>query len=149
MKDSINKIAAKLIEISSLEELHLATKEWLSELNFMADEVKFLRDLIDHYFAKLISSERIEHTKEIVVGIARFRDMQLGKVQEMLLQHERNLANIADNDVPLEEEAYREEHERLWKEMSQLHKAYKAIKKDVFQFTEKAIHDEKLKHLLT
>ena len=96
----------KYVEWLSAEEMHDASKEWLSELRFIKDEHLFFEDLITTYTSLIIESGKFSDTTEIADAINK-SEKQNNLLIEAVKVHENKLQIMVDGiDQLKEEKAY-------------------------------------------
>ncbi|MBI9040545.1 hypothetical protein [Lutibacter sp.] len=130
----------------SVSELHEESKNWLSELAFIRDEIKFLNHLlsekyIDYLFAGL--GKRIEiFTKKMKVEDAS------GEILiETINKHELLLAELIEHNNLLTNINYIDQHKKLEKEIEIYMKKYKNLKKQIFEVVEKVMRKKNIKQI--
>lgn len=130
----------------SVSELHEESKNWLSELAFIRDEIKFLNHLlsekyIDYLFAGL--GKRIEiFTKKMKVEDAS------GEILiETINKHELLLAELIEHNNLLTNINYIDQHKKLEKEIDIYMKKYKNLKKQIFEVVEKVMRKKNIKQI--
>lgn len=137
------KTQLKYVEWLSAEDMHLTSKQWLSELSFLKDEQLFFEDLIRKYIFELITPDQFKKTTKIVESLSdsRKRTEELIKLVEA---HERGLEVMVDGvDEMIEEEVYKNEHRRLIVMFSEFLKDYKDLKQTIFTTVKKIAKSEK------
>ncbi|CAM1359582.1 conserved hypothetical protein [Tenacibaculum litoreum] len=133
----------KYVEWLSAEDMHLMSKQWLSELSFLKDEQLFFEDLIRKYIFELIAPEQFKKTTKIVESLSNSRKKteELTKIVEA---HERGLEVMVDGvDQVIEEEVYKNEHRRLIAKVSKFLNEYQDLKQTLFTTVKKISKSEK------
>lgn len=137
------KTHLKYVEWLSAEDMHLTSKQWLSELSFLKDEQLFFEDLIRKYIFELIAPDQFKKTTKIVemLSSSRKKTEELIKLVEA---HERGLEVMVDGvDEVVEEEVYKNEHRKLIVMFSEFLKEYKNLKQTLFTTVKKIAKSEK------
>jgi hypothetical protein len=138
----------KYVEWLSAEELHEASKEWLSELNFIKDEHLFFEELVTQFTSQLIAFGNFSDSKEIVDAINRSQK-QNNTLIEAVKIHENELKIMVDGIDQLEEEkAYTKEHSDLIIAITKFLKEYKSLKTQLFDIIKNIKKEDKNRHLL-
>ncbi|WP_040756710.1 hypothetical protein [Winogradskyella psychrotolerans] len=132
----------------SAEEMHIVSKEWLSELNFIKDEHLFFEDLVTHFTSQLIASDKFSDSKEIVDAINR-SEKHNNKLIEAVKMHENELEIMVDGiDQKEAEKAYTKEHQDLVIGIKDFLKEYKSLKTQLFDIIKNIKKEDKRSHLL-
>jgi hypothetical protein len=138
----------KYVEWLSAEDMHKASKEWLSELRFIKDEHVFFKDLIATFTAQILDSGKFSDTKEIIYVINRSQK-QNNTLIEAVKIHENELLVMVDGVDQIEEEkAYSKEHSDLIIAISEYIKEYKSLKTQLFDIIKNIKKEGKLKRLI-
>ncbi|NEV94961.1 hypothetical protein G3567_12510 [Psychroflexus sp. YR1-1] len=138
----------KYVEWLDAEEMHEASKEWLSELNFIKDEHVFFEDLVTKFTPQLIAYGKFSSNKEIIDAINRSQK-QNNTLIEAVKIHENELQIMVDGIDQLEEEkAYTKEHSDLIVAITEFLKEYKSLKTQLFDIIKNIKKEDKNRHLL-
>ena len=120
------------IEWLNAEQMHEASKEWLSELRFIRDEHLFFEDLITSYTLQLIAPDKFADNKEII-DVFNESQKRNNSIIEAVKIHENELKIMVDGINQIEKEkAYIQEHKDLILIINDFLKEYKLIKKQLF-----------------
>jgi len=134
---------ARYVEWLSAEEMHVGSKEWLSELEFVKNEHLFFEDLIKTFTLQLIKPEKFAHNKEIIDAINKSQKRNNLLIQAVKL-HENALHIMVDGlDQLNEEETYKKEHRGLIIKISEFLKHYRSLKMELFDIVKKIKKEEK------
>ncbi|TDQ21963.1 hypothetical protein [Tenacibaculum caenipelagi] len=137
------KTQLKFVEWFSAEDMHLASKQWLSELTFLKDEQLFFEDLIRKYIFELIAPDQFNKTTKIVESLSSSRK-KTDELIKIVQAHERGLEVMVDGvDQVIEEEVYKNEHRRLIIEVNEFLKEYQGLKETLFDTIKKIAKSEK------
>jgi hypothetical protein len=138
----------RYVEWLSAEEMHNATKEWLSELEFVQDEHFFLEDLIKSYTLQLIAPEKFANNKEIIDAINKSQKRN-NLLIEAVKKHENGLQIMVDGiNQPEEEKAYKKAHRELIVKINDFMKYYRSLKMQLFEIIKNIKKEEKTRLLL-
>lgn len=138
----------KYVEWLSAEEMHDASKEWLSELRFIKDEHLFFEDLITTYTSLIIESGKFSDTTEIADAINK-SEKQNNLLIEAVKVHENKLQIMVDGiDQLKEEKAYTKEHSDLIIAISDFLKEYKSLKTQLFDIIKSIKKEDKFRHMI-
>ncbi len=139
---------ANYVEWLSADQMHEASKEWLSELRFIKDEHHFFEDLIKSYTLQLISPEKFSHNKEIIDAINRSQKKNNFFIEAVNV-HENELKIMVDGVNELEkEQAYKKDHRGLIIKISEFKKNYRSLKMQLFDILKTIKKEEKQRRLL-
>lgn len=139
---------ATYIEWLSAEEMHDASKQWLSELRFIKDEHLFFEDLITLFTSQLIASNKFSDISEIIDTI-NASQKQNNTLIKTIKAHENGLEIMIDGVNQLEEEkAYKKDHKELIGKINTFLKNYKLLKTQLFDVLKNIKKEEKRNHLL-
>ncbi len=139
---------ANYVEWLSADQMHEASKEWLSELRFIKDEHLFFEDLIKSYTLQLISPEKFSHNKEIIDAINRSQKKNNFFIEAVKI-HENELKIMVDGVNELKkEQAYKKEHRGLIIEINEFKKNYRSLKMQLFDILKTIKKEEKQRRLL-
>jgi hypothetical protein len=141
-------INTKYVEWLSAEEMHEASRKWLSELNFLKDEHLFFEDLISSFTLQFISKDRYSNSKEIIDAINRSQK-ENKELIKLVKAHEYALHIMVDGiDQPEKEALYKKEHQELILSINAFTKDFKLIKAQLFDIIKRFKKEEKFQHLL-
>lgn len=139
---------AKFVEWLSAEEMHRASKSWLSELLFIKDEHLFFEDLIKSHTFQLLDKEKFSDNKEVIDAINRSQRRN-NELIKSVQKHENKLEIMVDGiDQLKEEEAYKKEHRDLIIGVNDFLKNYKILKTQLFDIIKNIKKLEKQRRLL-
>lgn len=128
--------------------LFAITGHWQSDLKFFADELDFLRSLIDKHFSKLIREEHIDSTKATVSRLGKLENRRFN-FEQKIDRHYHHLANLIEDAFPHDALTYREEHAKLEAAMADFVKDFRETKKEVFMLAKQVMDGERTSHLLS
>jgi len=138
----------KYTEWLDADKMHEASKEWLSELNFIKDEHLFFEDLVTQFTSQLIAFGNFSNNKEIIDAINRSQKQNNGLIEAVKI-HENELKIMVDGIDQIEEEkAYTKEHSDLIITITEFLKEYKSLKTQLFDIIKSIKKEDKNRHLL-
>ena len=138
----------KYTEWLDADEMHEASKEWLSELNFIKDEHLFFEDLVTQFTSQLIAFNNFSSNKEIIDAINRSQK-QNNTLIEAVKIHENELQIMVDGiDQLKEEKAYTKAHNNLIIAITDFLKEYRKLKTQLFDILKSIKKEYKNRHLL-
>lgn len=139
---------AKHTEWLSAEDMHYASKQWLSELEFCKEEQMFFEDLIRSYTLQILDNNHFQESKIVVEDLSKNV-----KETETLLKaikiHEEKLSIMVDGINQIEEEkAYKKEHRNLTELTFEFKKRYQNLKTKLFDIIKTVIKESKQKRYI-
>lgn len=131
----------------SVEEFHDDTKNWVSEIDFITDEIRFLEHLLSTNYIDCIEAGL---SKKIEILVKKMTaEKQVGKtVKEVIKEQELILSNLIKNNSASYNKNYLEKHIKLETEINYYIKKYKNIKKQIFDIIENIIRKKDQKMLI-
>jgi len=133
--------------VKSIQELHNDSIMWISEINFINDEMRFLEHLLSSKYIDCLSSGL---NKKIEISVEKISDeKKVGKtLLELILKQEGILSNLIENNSVTSNKNFLEIHKRLEIEINAYVKKYKRIKKQIFDIIEKVMKKKEQKKLI-
>lgn len=130
----------------SIEELHYNSTEWISEIDFINDEIQFLNHLLSRKYIDYLEaglSKRIEvFSKKLV------KEITAGKtLRDLIYKHEIVLANLIENNSDASTLNYLDTYKKLEIEVETYFKKYRNLKKRIFEVVEKVMKRKNQKKL--
>jgi hypothetical protein len=139
---------ANYVEWLNAEQMHEASKEWLSELEFVKDEHTFFEDLITKFTSELLEFGDFSDKIEIIDAINR-SEKQNNSLIEAIKTHENGLQIMIDGIDQIEKEkAYTKAHRDLIIAIADYLKEYKSLKKQLFNIIKNIKKEEKQRSLI-
>lgn len=146
MKNTIPSQSKKTYK-SSIEYLHKKTLEWISEIEFIKVEQKFLKELISEHIISLCKSDNFNTAKLLLKGIDH--EHNLGDELIVLIKdHNVNLALLMEHIYLKKETDFRNNHTFLKVEVENYIQNFKYIKEQVYELVLFIMKNEKQKKLL-
>ncbi len=125
----------KYIEWRDPKGLHEDTRQSISDLKFLKDELQFLKNLVAEHTLKLIYEITYLDSKAIFKQLTDHSN-EIEKLLKELNEHSNNLALVLDDDeddVLGEIRRYKDEHYRLIMDEINFHSDVKKTKRVIFQ----------------
>jgi len=143
-----NQSYPKYVEWLNAEDMHLASKQWLSDLRFIKDEQHFFENLIKSYTLQLIDSKNFTKSKTLVDALNKLQKKNKSIINSIKI-HENELEIMVDaKDEPQKEATYKNKHRELIIEVSNYLKDYKTLKIELFNILKIILKTKKQKYLL-
>lgn len=130
----------------SIEELHYNSTEWISEIDFINDEIRFLIHLLSSKYIDYLEaglSKRIE-----IFSKKLLKEKTAGKtLRDLIYKHEIVLANLIETNSDASTMNYLDTYKKLEIEVETYFKKYKNLKKRIFEVVEKVMKRKNQKKL--
>ncbi|MDC8003783.1 hypothetical protein POV27_06955 [Aureisphaera galaxeae] len=141
------KQAYRFVEWSSPDELHEATLEWKSELEFIKVEQRFLNQLIANHTLELISKEIRKESQELISELYK-EEKEVDGLFDDVLKHSNRLEILVDGvDQIQEEKQFKEAHYFLKMEVLSYLNNYKETKRKIFLLIQQIMKKKKRKQI--
>ena len=127
-----------LLEVS-MEDLHKDVAIWLSDIKFWKVELSFFQKLLEKITVKTSSIEdkqKISHFQNLILY---YRGEVLDQLKRDVHTHEVYLKSILEKDEAVNDQYYRETHQKLAGQLQSFEQAMKSYKSDLFKFAEQVL----------
>lgn len=134
--------------LPGVEQLIHEALEWKSNQEFYKTELHFFEKLCFMFLTPLTKQEGLVHVNNLVMhiqGLIKTNEFLSTRIEKHLI----HLEDALENKILNEHHVYTTEHSIINKEIKQLTSESNEIKSELYEITEKLLHHEKLKHLLT
>ena len=132
--------------LKSTEELHDDSKNWLSEIGFVNDEMRFLDHLLGSNYIDFLEYGLEKNVERLVKNIAD--EKKIGKeLFTIINDHEKVLGDLIKTNSVTSNTNFMDVHKKLEFEMTIYNKKYKKLKRQIFELVEDVIHKKKQKKL--
>tara|TARA_R110000868_G_scaffold169348_3_gene404359 strand:+ start:495 stop:947 length:453 start_codon:yes stop_codon:yes gene_type:complete len=129
------------IQEASWHELYVLTKKWKEDVEFQKKDIKFIIDLVETYFAKLLMYKNLEELHETQVGLLHLYNECTSSLLHIHL-HLSCLSNLIEDPNSYDAYIFRNEQEQLEDKISVLIKNIKRTRKDAFALTTDVVKNE-------
>jgi len=121
--------------VKDVGELHHDSQNWLSEIKFNKDEMKFLTNLLRSRYIDLMEIGMESKIKDFVKVISV--EKKAGKeLYALILDHENVLSDLINTRSVTTNKNYLEIHKKFEHEMILFLRRYKKLKKGIFKMME-------------
>ena len=120
----------------SIEELHHDSRNWLSEIQFVNYEMKFLYNLLTSNYIELLSSGLDIKVKELFKKIA-IEKKSGNALSKLILEHEKILSDLIQTNSVTSNKNYLETHKKFEIEITIFLGRYKELKMEIFKIIER------------
>ncbi len=142
-----NKTHLKYIEWRDTSGLHEDVMQSMSELQFLKDELHFLKDLVVDHALELIYGKPYDEAAKMGAQLYNY-DNRLNVLLKDLKDHSNNLQILMDDiDVPNELKEYKDTHYKLMIEAMSYQTAVKKLKRTIFEMLGEVMKKNKQKKL--
>jgi len=132
--------------LKNKEEIHQDSKEWISEIEFIQDEIRLLDRLLGSNYIECVELGYCEKVKELKLVI--IQESSNGQTLfRIIIDHEKVLSELIENESIDSNVHYFEIHERIEREMFSFITTYKNLKKDIYDLIDEIMEKKKLKKL--
>ena len=127
---------------SELQELYLENKEWLSDVLFIEDEIRFFQKLFDKVISLAIQEDRVPELHPVNKSLAEL--METGRVIEEQIHKNQHLLEslIKDSEKRIGMNLI-EENVQIVKDVKMLFTKEKMVKKALYVLAEKVFEENK------
>lgn len=133
--------------VKSVEELHFDSKEWISELDFISDDIRFLEHLLCSKYIECLSVGLYEKIEVFVYKLSEQK--KVGETLKSIInEQEAILFDLIENDSVSSNVNFLENHKKLALEMNHYVKKYKRLKKHIFESVENVMRTIDQKKLI-
>ncbi len=130
----------------NVEELHNDSKLWVSEINLIADEMRFLDHLLSSKYIDCLDAGLFKKIESFVKQISD--EKKAGKaLKELIKTHENILGDLIESNSVESNKNYLQTHKNINKEIQTYTKKYKNIKKEIFNIVENVMKQKEQKKL--
>ena len=133
--------------LKSIEELHNDSRLWLSEIDFVNDEIRFLNHLLSSNYIDFLDAGLLNKTKELIVKISDEKEAGTS-LYKLIRDHERKLSDLIETKSVTNNKNYLQVHEKFERKIDRYFKKNKEIKKQIFKIVEKVMRKKEQKKLI-
>ncbi len=145
MKTTIKKEKLRSFSNKTSEELHEASKTWLSEIDFITYEIQFLKHLLGAKYIDCLDVGLYERIKEVTKEIFDKKNDCIN-LKKLVKNHETKLSDLIDQDETSNKN-FLEAHTKLALKINKFISSYKYLKMQVFEIVENTIEKKRQKKL--
>lgn len=133
---------------AELQELYLENKEWLSEVLFMEDEIRFFQKLFDKVITSAIHEKKIQELQPLNQNLATL-GLKRTTIKEAIIKNQHQLEDLIKDPEKRVELDIIENNEQIVKSIKALFVDVKLIKRNLYNLAEELFVEENKNHLLT
>lgn len=130
----------------STDELHHDYKLWVSEINFIKDEIRFLEHLLSENYIDFLAAGLHKKIEESVEQISV--EKKIGTtLQDLINGQEKILSELIKSENVIGNKNFSESHKKLEREVNSYINKYKDIKQHIFAVVENVMKKKDQKKL--
>ena len=118
---------------NKVELLHLESKQWMSSLNFIRDEIIFIGHLLDSYIFEPDTPNLFERLQDYREHLTRIIDTNTA-VTEQIGIHDNDLGGMLECKDKSCDWTYYQKHEKLKAAVVELMRDFQNFKSDIFNY---------------
>lgn len=119
----------------NIDELHSDCKFWISEIDFIKDEILFLDHLLGLNYIDSLDAGFEKKVERLVMKIIEEKNA-INKIRPMIQDHNSILGGLIKSNSAENNPNYLDRHIKLEKLMTLYFEKYKSIKKEIFAVIE-------------
>jgi len=129
------------------QELHNDSKLWLSEIDFINDEIRFLEHLLSAKYIDCLSAGLYQKIDEIVHKISEQK--KVGETIRIVINEQGAiLLDLIQKNNVTSNKNFLENHKKLEFEVNYYSKKYKRLKRQIFEIVESVMKNKDRKKLV-
>lgn len=118
---------------NKVELLHLESKQWTSNLNFVMDEIRFIGHLLDSYVFEPDTPNLFERLQDYKARLKKIIDTN-ERMTEQISIHDNDLGGMLECKDKACDQAYYHKHNQLKAEVVELMSEFQNFKSDIFNY---------------
>ncbi|MDD3722706.1 MAG: hypothetical protein PHW92_09520 [Lutibacter sp.] len=130
----------------STDELHHDYKLWVSEINFIKDEIRFLEHLLSENYINFLAAGLHEKIEESVKQVSIQKKIGI-TLKELINRQEKILTKLIKSENASSNKNYLESHKKLEIEINSYTNKYKKLKQRIFKIIETVMKKKDQKKL--
>ncbi len=141
-------VGLKYIKWQDSQGLHEDTVHSISDIQFIKDELQFLRDLLTNYTLVLIHEKTLERAKKIAGELDAY-ELSAQQLHQDLKQHEHNLQKLLKKvEIAKQLTHYKNIHYQLMMRLINFYTDFRKTKERIFKVFTELLKQEKSRRLL-
>jgi len=133
--------------LKSVEELHNDATLWISEINFINDEIRFLNHLLSSNYIDFLEAGLDKKIKGMIKKLDTEKNMGNILYKNIIL-HKKIMRELIETKSVTSNKNYLETHKKLEREVYVYFKKYRKIKKNIFNLVESIMRKKEQKKLV-
>jgi hypothetical protein len=133
--------------LKSVEELHNDSRLWISEIDFILDEIRFLKKLLSSNYIQLLDAGLNKKVTRLIKEISE-KNITATMFTKLIKDHNNKLSNLIKSKSVTSNIHYLDTHKKLEVEIKIFSKRYKKIKRQIFEILDEVMSAKGVKKLL-
>lgn len=125
----------------NLQEYYLKANDWLDDLAYLEDELRFFRKIMKLHFSDTAEATAVQ-TEQVERQVAKL-ELNKEMIRAQIINHREVLDLLIKNLITQEEEFILKEHRDMGLKIMGLNQAFKMFKTDFFHKTEDLMGNKK------
>ena len=125
----------------NLQEYYLKANDWLDDLAYLEDELRFFRKIMKLHFSDTAEATAVQ-TEQVERQVAKL-ELNKEMIRAQVINHREVLDLLIKNLITQEEEFILKEHRDMGLKIMGLNQAFKMFKTDFFHKTENLMGNKK------
>jgi hypothetical protein len=125
----------------NLQEYYLKANDWLDDLDYLEDELRFFRKIMKLHFSDTAEASAVQ-TEQVERQLAKL-ELNKEMIRAQVINHREVLDLLIKNLITQEEEFILKEHRDMGLKIMGLNQAFKMFKTDFFHKTEDLMGNKK------
>ncbi|HCN83465.1 MAG TPA: hypothetical protein DIT07_07550 [Sphingobacteriaceae bacterium] len=131
---------------AELQEYYLSGKHWISDLEFLKEELNFLKKLFERTFPPLIKKDDFERIADILIRAAQI-DKAQGELKNAIQDHLHKLEHLINRSDQIFEISLIETHTQLEQKIKKVLQDLKSAKKIIFDVAKVGLIEDSISNI--
>ena len=130
----------------SIEKLHETTKTWISEIDFIDYEIRFLKHLLGAKYIDCLDVGLYDRIQEFTKELFNKKSDCIS-LKELVVAHENKISDLIYEEENITNKAALETHTQLALQVNKFISSYKYLKLQIFEIVENTLEKKGQKKL--
>lgn len=132
---------------AELQGLYLDNKEWLSDICFLEDEMRFFKKLFGKVITLSIQENRVGEIHPVNKSLTELNDKRQA-LKNLIIKHQNDLEALIKDQSKTTGIGFINDNAQIVEKIKALFTEEKVVRKNLYKLTEKVFEDENKGHLL-
>ncbi len=132
---------------AELQGFYLMNKQWLSDVIFLEDEIRFYKKVFDRFFSSSVMDDKFNHAQPLNILLLELEERRK-HLKTRLIRHQKIVEFMLEVDKAEIGADTLDENVSLVNEIEELFNSNQHLKKELFTMVDQIIKEEKEGHLL-